>query len=150
MQAVAAIRPPGQAADPRTDRLYYGKAFIYAVAAAPFVWLFGLNGLLVLHVLLLFGRLRLRIPVPGGKLASGPSLMFALAFVGASCVPVYAVFLAPEVFNFTLVFVAYFLWAYKEVAPPDAGRAGCGARRPMWPRLCCSERRRIRSRATRC
>src|SRR6266446_4881424 len=30
--------------DPRTDRLYFGKAFIYSVAAAPFVRLLGMNG----------------------------------------------------------------------------------------------------------
>ena len=39
----------------------------------------------------------------------------------------YAVFLMPEVFNFSLIFVAYFLWLYKEVASPRspflAGRA---------------------------
>ena len=32
--------------------------------------------------------------------------------------PVYAVFLTPEIFNFSIVFVAYFLWLYKEVAEP--------------------------------
>ena len=36
------------------------------------------------------------------------------------CVPIYLVFLAPEIFNFTLVTVAYFLWLYKEVAPAKA------------------------------
>ena len=43
--------------------------------------------------------------------------MFTLAFVGATCVPVYAVFLAPEILHFSLVFFAYFLWLYKEVKP---------------------------------
>ncbi|PYR54010.1 MAG: hypothetical protein DMF95_01885, partial [Acidobacteria bacterium] len=33
--------------DPRSDRLYFGKALIYPAVAAPFVRLFGLNGLLV-------------------------------------------------------------------------------------------------------
>jgi len=37
------------------------------------------------------------------------------------------VFLMPEIFNVTLVFGAYFLWLYKEVAPPTAWR---GWRRP--------------------
>ena len=49
-----------------------------------------------------------------------PALIFTLAFVGATVVPVYAVFLMPEIFNFWLVFVAYFLWLYKEVAPAKA------------------------------
>jgi hypothetical protein len=119
-------RPPFvrlvKTADPRGDRLYYGKAFIYAVAAAPFVWLFGLNGLLVLHVLLLGVVCACGYLFLSASSRGGPSLTFALAFVGASCVPVYAVFLAPEVFNFTLIFVAYFLWAYKEVAADAAPR----------------------------
>src|SRR5262249_49017956 len=47
----------------------------------------------------------------------GPALAFTLAFVAASCVPVYAVFLLPEMFNFALASFAGFLWLYKEVAP---------------------------------
>ena len=47
----------------------------------------------MLHVLLLFGVCVLRLPVPRGALAAGPALVFTLAFVGATCVPVYAVFL---------------------------------------------------------
>ena len=43
----------------------------------------------------------------------------SIVFVGASVVPVYAAWLTSEIFNFTLVFVAYFLWAYKKVAPSD-------------------------------
>ena len=39
--------------DPRVDRLYFGKSFAYPLAAAPFVWLFGTGGFLVLHAVLL-------------------------------------------------------------------------------------------------
>ena len=35
------------------QRLYFGKALAYSIAAAPFVRLFGLNGLLLFHVMLL-------------------------------------------------------------------------------------------------
>ena len=105
--------------DPRTDRLYFGKALIYPLVAAPFVRMFGLNGFLVLHVLLLFGVCVCGYTFLAARSRPGPALVFTLAFVGASCVPVYAVFLAPEIFNFALVFFAYFLWLYKEVAPPE-------------------------------
>jgi hypothetical protein len=106
--------------DPHNDRLYFSKAMIYPVAAAPFVRAFAMNGFLVFHVLLLFvvclcGYLFLRA---GSE--PGSALTFTLAFVGASVVPVYAVFLMPDLFNFTLVFVAYFLWLYKEVAAPQS------------------------------
>ena len=113
--------------DPRTDRLFFGKALLYPLVAAPFVRLLGLNGLLVFHVLLLFGVCVCGYTFLAARSRPGPALVFALAFVGASCVPVYAVFLAPEIFNFSLVFFAYFLWLYKE-ARRSAGGGSCAAR----------------------
>src|SRR4029079_13122335 len=38
--------------DRQTDRLYFAKALLYPIVAAPFVRVLGLNGFLVLHVLL--------------------------------------------------------------------------------------------------
>lgn len=108
--------------DLRDDRLFFGKALIYAVAAAPFVRVFGMSGFLVLHVLLL-GLVCVcgyRFLVASGARPAS-ALSFALAFVFASAVPVYTVFLMPEVMNFTLVFVAYFLWSYKEVGAHRGG-----------------------------
>ena len=102
--------------DPDPNRLYYGKSFIYPLCAAPFVKLFGTNGFLVLHALLL------AVVVLCGYLflhaRSGPlaSAVLASGFLMASVVPVYFVWLMPEVFNFSLVFLAYFCWLYKEVA----------------------------------
>ena len=93
---------------------------IYSVAAAPFVWALGMNGFLVFHALLLFGALVCGYLFLASRSRPGPSLAFTLAFVGASAVPVYAVFLTPEIFNFTLGFVAYFLWSYKETTNPAA------------------------------
>ncbi len=112
------------APDPDPNRLYYGKSFIYPLCAAPFVKLFGTNGFLVLHALLL------AVVVLCGYLflhaRSGPlaSAVLASGFLMASVVPVYFVWLMPEVFNFTLVFVAYFCWLYKEVARPEQSPRG--------------------------
>jgi hypothetical protein len=103
--------------DSRDDRLYFGKALIYPVAAAPFVRLFGLNGLLVLNVLLLFGVCVCGYHFLAARSRPGPALAFTLAFVGATVVPVFAVFLTSDLFNFAVVFYAYFFWLYKEVAP---------------------------------
>lgn len=104
--------------EPRTDRLFFAKAMAYSVVAAPFVRLIGMNGFLVFHVLLLAlacwcGYMFLSATSPPMA-----ALAFVLAFFGVSVVPVYLVFLTPEIFNLTLVFVAYFLWLYKEVARP--------------------------------
>ena len=108
--------------DPRPDRLYFGKAFVYSVAAAPFVRFLGLNGFLVFHVLLLSIVCVCGYLFLAARSTPAAALLFVLAFVLATCIPVYGVFLTPEVFNFALVFVAYFLWLYKEVRPP--GRTG--------------------------
>ena len=113
--------------DPRNDRLYFGKALAYPIVAAPFVRLLGLNGILVLHVLLLFGVCVCGYVFLAARSRPGPALAFTLAFVGAACVPVYLVFLTPEIFFFSLVFFAYFLWLYKEVAPAAGNRFLRGA-----------------------
>ena len=99
----------------------YGKAFAYPLLAAPFAGLMGLGGLLLLNLVLLgmdvwcaalFCRARTGRRVAGS--------LIGIAFVAASVVPIYAVWLTPELFNFSLVLMAYFLWLYKEVAPADA------------------------------
>jgi hypothetical protein len=97
------------------DRLYFGKSFIYPLVAAPFVKLAGTNGFLLLHALLLtlcFAAGVAWLDARGSSPAA--AVGYAAAFLGASIVPVYFVWLTPELFNFALVFLAYFLWTYKE------------------------------------
>ncbi len=110
--------------DPDPSRLFYGKSFIYPAVAAPFLRAFGTNGFLVLHALLLAlvswcGYLFLRA-------TTRPALAVALtgAFVLASVVPVYFVWIAPELFNFALGVFAYFCWLYKEVSRASDPRPG--------------------------
>ena len=110
--------------DPSNRRMYFGKSFIYPVFAAPLVKLFGTNGFLVLHALLLslvvfcaYVFLHARAPV-------APSLLIAAAFVLMSVVPVYFVWITPELFNFSLGLLAYFCWLYKEVATRDQALRG--------------------------
>src|SRR5579864_5301567 len=96
--------------DQSQDRLYFSKAIAYAIAAAPFVRVFGLNGLLVLNVLLLFAVAACGYRFLLARASPGPALTFTLAFLAAAAVPVYVVFLTSDLFNFALVFIAYFLW----------------------------------------
>jgi hypothetical protein len=111
--------------DPDRSRLFYGKSFIYPLFAAPFVKVFGTNGFLVLHALLLAlvtwcGYLFLHARMPAVTAA-----LLVSAFVMATVVPVYFVWITPELFNFSLGLLAYFCWLYKEVAPPShAGPRG--------------------------
>jgi len=99
------------------NRLYFGKAFIYPLAVAPFVWLFGLNGMLLFQVLLVAAVCWAGYAFVAARSPRPVALLVALGFVGASVTPVYMAWLSPEIFNFAIVFLAYFFWFYKEVAP---------------------------------
>jgi hypothetical protein len=111
--------------DPDTSRYFYGKSFIYPVFAAPFVAAFGTNGFLVFNALLLalvawcsYLFLHARMPAHVSAVLTG-------AFIFATVVPVYFVWIAPELFNLALGLLAYFCWLYKEVTPVrPAGRRG--------------------------
>jgi hypothetical protein len=112
-----------QTPDPQADRLYFAKGYMYPLAAAPFVFLFGTNGFLVLHALLVtlalaaaYAFLRARSPAPA-------AFAYAVVFFFASAAPVYFVWLTPELFNLTVALLGLFLWCYKEVAPPLTARS---------------------------
>lgn len=105
--------------DPDPTRFYYGKSFIYPLFAAPFVKVFGTNGFLFFHALLLAGVAWCAFLFLHARAPATPSAVIAGAFVMATVVPVYYVWITPELFNFALGFFAYFCWLYKEVAPRD-------------------------------
>jgi len=110
--------------DPDPSRYFYGKSFAYPLFAAPFVRLFGTNGFLVLHAILLAlvvwcGYLFLLTRM-NALLASA----MTGAFVVASIVPVYFVWITPELFNFSLGLLAYFCWLYKEAGPRESPVSG--------------------------
>ena len=100
----------------REGRLFFAKSYLHAVVAAPFVRLFHLNGLLLLNVLLLGSVCYAGYVFLAARSSAPVALAFTLAFVGASITPIYLVWLTPEFLNVALVFFAYFLWLYKEVA----------------------------------
>lgn len=112
----SSVRP-----DNRADRLYFGKAFLYPLVAGPFVRAAGLNGFLLLHAILLTGVFLGSYHFLAARASDVAAIPFALAFLGASIAPLYAVWLTPEILNLSLVFYAYFLWQYKEVANPADG-----------------------------
>jgi hypothetical protein len=82
--------------DPDGSRLYFGKSFIYPLAAAPLVKVFGTNGFLVLHALLLAGVAWCAYLFLHARAPAMPSVLLAGAFVMASVVPVYFVWITPE------------------------------------------------------
>ena len=105
---------------PASEKLDYAKPFAYPMAAAPFVALVGLNGLLLFNLLLLAASAGCAIVFCRARTRPLAGTILGLAFVFASVAPVYAVWLTPEMFNFALVLIGLFLWLYKEVAPSTA------------------------------
>lgn len=103
---------------PESDGLSYGKAFAYAVAAAPFVGIGGLGGMFMFNVLLLASSLACAVLFARARVPGAKGTLIGVAFVMASSVPVWITWLTPEVFNFALVMHAFFLWLYKEVSEP--------------------------------
>jgi hypothetical protein len=104
--------------DPVRTRLYYSKSFIYPLAAAPFVFVFGTERVPGaaravalpepaggLHVHRRAGEYATRRPRLRGGVSRrlGGAGLFRLAH--------------PELFNLSLAMWAMFLWSYKEVTP---------------------------------
>jgi hypothetical protein len=117
--------------DPDTSRLYYGKSFVYPLFAAPFVWLFGTNGFLVLHALLMTACFTCAYAFLAARGTPLAALVFASAFLFVSVAPVYMAWLTPDFFNLAMVLIAYFFWSYKEVAP-GSPTLSAGWWRQLW------------------
>ena len=101
----------------RETRLYFSKSYIYPLVASPLVALFGTNGFLVLHAILIaLDLLVIYLFVLAMTKSNWVAVPMAVAFLATSVVPVYFVWLLPELFNFSLLLYAVFFWAYKEVA----------------------------------
>lgn len=108
--------------DADTSRLYYGKAYVYPLFAAPLIKIFGTNGFFLLNAILLAAVVLAAYAFLSARSSPAVSLSLALAFVFATVVPAYAFWIAPELFNFALGCLAYFCWLYKEVAPPGRSK----------------------------
>jgi hypothetical protein len=111
-------------------RLYYAKAYIYPLVASPFIWLFGTNGFLVLHALLMTACFACAFAFLSARSHPVAALIFAFAFLFVSLVPIYLVQLGPDFFIFAIVLIGYFFWCYKDVGGPPANRPN--ALRTRW------------------
>ena len=109
-------------ADP--SRYYFGKSFIYAAFAAPFVRVFGTNGFLVFHALLLALVAWCSYVFLHARMSAATAATLTAAFLMVSVVPVYFVWIAPELFIFSVGLLAYFCWLYKQVATREQAPAG--------------------------
>jgi hypothetical protein len=98
----------------KEGKLFFAKSFAYPLFAFPFVKLFGCNGFLVFHALLLL--LILLMGHAYFSVANPPplSLSVILSFLFASVACVYFLWITPDFFNLFLVFTILFLWLYKQ------------------------------------
>jgi len=94
----------------KEPRIYFAKAFLYPMAAAPLVKLFGTRGLLVtnalclsLAIVLAYAELRRQAP-PARALAAA-----LLLFLG-TVAPLYLIWPQPELLNLALVTAALVAW----------------------------------------
>ena len=108
--------------DPDTQRLYYGKSFMYPLVAAPFVFAAGTNGFLLLHALLLALLVFAAYLFIAARSPASVAVVLAAGYFLASVSPGYLVWTTPELFNLATVTVGYFCWLYKEIAPEPLPR----------------------------
>ena len=108
--------------DTRVDRLYFGKSFAYPLAAAPFVWLFGTGGFLLLHALLLSLSLLASYWFLRARSEPVTALAYAAVFFVASAAPVYFVWITPEIFNLSMGVLGLFCGLYADGQPRRAAR----------------------------
>jgi hypothetical protein len=101
-------------------RLYYGKSYVFPLFAAPFVWLFGTNGFLVFHAVLMTCAFLCAYAFLAARSHPIAALVFAAAFLFLSVAPVYMVWMTPDFFNMAMVLFGYFFWCYKDVVGPAA------------------------------
>ena len=94
-------------------KIYYAKSFVYSLLLAPFLAIFGMNGFLILNMLMLYlmifmGWIYLRQ-------FNSPllSLLVAMTFFILSASFVYSFWLTPEVFNMFCITLGLFLWLYQ-------------------------------------
>jgi hypothetical protein len=105
----------------KDGKLFYAKSFAYPLFAAPFVRLFGTNGVLVFHSLLLLLLLLMGFAYFSVSNPSPLSLFTVITFLFASVAGVYYLWIQPDFFNLFLVFTVLFLWLYKHKIPKAEG-----------------------------
>ncbi|MEA2005335.1 MAG: hypothetical protein U9O50_03635 [Acidobacteriota bacterium] len=98
----------------KNGKIFFAKSFAYPLFVAPFVRIFGVNGFLVFHAILLF--LLLLMGYSYFSISNSPVLSFLsiLTFFFASVACVYYIWISPDFFNLFLVFAVLFLLHYKQ------------------------------------
>jgi hypothetical protein len=94
----------------KEPRIYFAKAFLYPVVAAPVVKLFGTRGLLVTNALCLALAIVLAYAELRRQASPGRALAAALLLFLGTVAPLYLIWPQPEMLNLALVTAALVAW----------------------------------------
>ncbi len=105
--------------------MYYGKPYVYSLAAVPFYALFGLQGLVVFNMAMFLAMLWgavwfWRRPERSGQ--AGMAGLFLGGFFFASAAFCYVFWMQPEVFNMACLFFALLIWLHLRGIPKWTSR----------------------------
>jgi hypothetical protein len=98
----------------RDDNIVFGKAFLYSLAAAPFVRVFGTNGFFILHGLLLWLNLVCGYKYCSALMQQRTAVLFSIFYFVANASLVYLFWMTPEYFNMSLICYAFFFFISAE------------------------------------
>jgi hypothetical protein len=98
----------------RDNSIVFAKAFIYSLAAAPFVRLFGTNGFFIFHGLLLWLNLLCAYRFCISIMKPSTAVLFSFFYFLANATLVYMFWMTPEYFNMSLVCYGVFFFVADE------------------------------------
>jgi hypothetical protein len=98
----------------RDNTIVFAKAFIYSLAVAPFVKLFGTNGFFIFHGFLLWLNLLCAYRFCISIMKPSTAVLFSLFYFLANATLVYMFWMTPEYFNMSLVCYGVFFFVADE------------------------------------
>lgn len=98
----------------KDQNIVFAKAFLYSMAAAPFVKLFGTNGFFILHGVLLWLNLLCGYKFCSSIMKPGMAMLFSFFYFLANASLVYLFWMTPEYFNMSLICYATFFFVAAE------------------------------------
>ncbi len=98
----------------KDSNIVFGKAFLYSMAAAPFVRIFGTNGFFILHGVLLWLNLLCGYRFCILIMKPGMAALFSFFYFLANASLAYLFWMTPEYFNMSLVCYGVFFFVAAE------------------------------------
>ncbi len=96
------------------DQLYYAKSIIYPLIAAPFFAILEERGILLFNIILAFLSLYIANIWLIRKFNDfSKALIWTLIFFFCSVSIAYLIWMTPEIFNFSTVFIGLLFWSYR-------------------------------------